>query len=365
MSATRRTYDHRIRQVIAASGDITVFSNLDIPRSTRRSWIRRGVPDVVSNEADEIDLRVQIAKLQRRVEVLAAVLRFLMTLVRATNANLVAQRVPAATAKARILRAIARAKPSIGHRSALRVLGLRQSRFREWTRAAERCALQDAPPCPRSVPSRLTYEERSAMRDLVEAESFRHLSVRSLAILARRIGRVYASYETWCRNIRRYKWNRPRNRLYPAKPKVGIRADRPGQYLHVDVTIIRLLDGSRAYLHAVLDNYSRKVLAWALQPKLTANTTRTLVRKALNVVDNAATPVAVVTDGGSENHVLAHLSDIKHLIAQVDIDQSNSLVGALWMSPSYYSFALCLGSKSPGSGFSTLIKSPLHRPRRT
>ncbi len=35
---------------------------------------------------------------------------------------------------------------------------------------------------------------------------------------------------------------------------MGIRAKAPGELLHLDVTIIRLLDGTRAYLHAVIDN---------------------------------------------------------------------------------------------------------------
>jgi transposase InsO family protein len=32
----------------------------------------------------------------------------------------------------------------------------------------------------------------------------------------------------------------------------------------MDVTLIRLFDGTRLYLHAVIDNYSRKLLAWKL-----------------------------------------------------------------------------------------------------
>jgi transposase InsO family protein len=31
---------------------------------------------------------------------------------------------------------------------------------------------------------------------------------------------------------------------------------------HVDTTAIRLLDGTRAYLHAVIDNFSRRILSW-------------------------------------------------------------------------------------------------------
>jgi transposase InsO family protein len=31
---------------------------------------------------------------------------------------------------------------------------------------------------------------------------------------------------------------------------------------HIDTTVIRLLDGTRAYLHAVIDHFSRRILAW-------------------------------------------------------------------------------------------------------
>jgi transposase InsO family protein len=30
----------------------------------------------------------------------------------------------------------------------------------------------------------------------------------------------------------------------------------------LDTTVIRLLDGTRAYLHAVIDNFFRRILAW-------------------------------------------------------------------------------------------------------
>jgi transposase InsO family protein len=31
---------------------------------------------------------------------------------------------------------------------------------------------------------------------------------------------------------------------------------------HIDTTVIRLVDGTRVYLHAVIDNCSRRILAW-------------------------------------------------------------------------------------------------------
>jgi transposase InsO family protein len=48
----------------------------------------------------------------------------------------------------------------------------------------------------------------------------------------------------------------------PAKPKIGLRTTRADEMWHIDTTVIRLLDGTRAYLHAVIDNFSRRILAW-------------------------------------------------------------------------------------------------------
>ena len=265
MSAiARKHYDHRIRQAIVKTGDASLFPALAIPDSTRRSWLSRGVAEVVTlNEADAaiVELHWRIAKLEKRVGILVAVVRLLVTLVRVSGATLAETRVPTASGKARLLRAITRAESAIGRDAALRVLGLTATRAREWNRRELECGLDDAPPCPRSVPGRLALEERGAIRDMVEADRYRHLSLRSLSLLGKRLGKVFASYGTWCRLVREHGWRRPRRRLYPAKAKVGIRATAPNEWWHVDVTIIRLLDRTRAYLHAVVDTYSRRVLA--------------------------------------------------------------------------------------------------------
>ena len=330
-SAKRRTYDHRIREAIVSSGDATLFSELSIPRSTKHTWLRRGAPRVViANNIDQPDLRLQLARMSRQIEVLRAVIRLLLALVRATNIRLASERVPTAEAKMLILRTIERASPTIGRKASLRILGLRPGRIRQWQRAATKCELEDAPPCPRSFPTRLTFEERAAMRDMVEDDALKHLSVRSLALLGQRLGRVFASYETWCRAIRRFGWHRQRHRIYPATPKRGLRAERPGQWIHIDVTIIRLLGGTRAYLHAVVDNFSRRILSWSLEQRLSARTTRRLLHEALTDWPQATLFVNVVTDGGSENSGLGEQTGINHVVAQIDIAQSNSLVEALW-----------------------------------
>jgi len=61
-------------------------------------------------------------------------------------------------------------------------------------------------------------------------------------------GKVWASPSTWYRLVRQNGWRRPRLPVHPAKPQVGLRTTRANEMWHIDTTVIRLLDGTRAYL---------------------------------------------------------------------------------------------------------------------
>ena len=45
---SRHTYDYRIQEAICESEDRELFPERNIPRSIIRSWIHRGIPDVVA-----------------------------------------------------------------------------------------------------------------------------------------------------------------------------------------------------------------------------------------------------------------------------------------------------------------------------
>jgi transposase InsO family protein len=175
------------------------------------------------------------------------------------------------------------------------------------------------------------------MRTLAESSEHRHMSLRALALHAQRNGKVVASPSTWYRFARKLAWGRPRRRLYPAKPKVGIRASTPGELLHLDVTIIRLFDGTRAYLHAAIDNYSRRILSWSLEDHLGSGGTCRLLHDAARQLRSGSWRTAVLTDAGCENvnsDVDGLLEDegLRRTLAQVDVTFSNSMIEAFWRS---------------------------------
>jgi len=168
---------------------------------------------------------------------------------------------------------------------------------------------------------------------MVTGEEYRHVPTGTLAVLAQRLGKVFASPTTWYRLVRLHKWRRPRRRIHPSKPKVGIRAYAANEIWHVDTTLIRLLDGTRAYLHAIIYNFSRRILAWHASATVTPNINAELLLDAASgLIDVQPT---LLVDGGVENFNLAvdkvvESGLLKRVLAQTEITFSNSLIESWW-----------------------------------
>jgi putative transposase len=143
-------------------------------------------------------------------------------------------------------------------------------------------------------------------------------------------------------DAQRSHYSRPRTRVHPAKPTVGVRATRPNEYWHIDVTVLKLVDGTKAFLHAVIDNYSRKILAWSLASRLNPVTTcQVLVTAGRNLADNQRKPTdahpTVVADSGVENvnsavDATLAFAKLRRVLAQVEVAYSNSIIEAWWRS---------------------------------
>ncbi|MCC7420297.1 MAG: DDE-type integrase/transposase/recombinase [Planctomycetaceae bacterium] len=267
MSSTtciQRTYDHRLRELIRSTGDVKHATARGVPRSTARGWRTSPRAEVVTVDVadrDTVKLQQELLTLRRRLERLIALLRLVILLWKFSGFSLASLRIPDRARKLTLLRAIDRSHVVLPLRAVLRVLRLSHSRYHAWKRE-EACGLDDVPSCPRSCPQQLTAAECKTILERVTSDEYRHVPTGTQARLAHRLGKVFAYPTTWYRLVRRFHWRRPRKRVHPFRPKVGIRASRPNEIWHFDTTLIRLPDGSRAYLHAVIDNFSRRILAW-------------------------------------------------------------------------------------------------------
>jgi transposase InsO family protein len=172
---------------------------------------------------------------------------------------------------------------------------------------------------------------------MVSAVEYRHVPTGTLAVLAQRLGKVWASPSTWYHLVRKFGWRRPRLRVHPAKPKIGLRTTRANEMWHIDTTVIRLLDGSRAYLHAVIDDFSRRILAWRVAETFTpANSVAVLIEASRTATPSETTP-AVLADAGVEN-VNAQVDELiatgvlRRVLAFTELTFSNSMIEARWRS---------------------------------
>ncbi len=276
MTRPRRVYDPRLRELVFHTGNVDLARDLGVPRSTANDWVNGKFRDVVTVDVfdkDKADLQAENLKLRRRLRVCGTVVGLLLALLRLSGFRLDELRVPGGDQKGLLLKAIDRSRRLLPLKSVLRVIGLSTSRYHSWCRAEVKCELDDRPSCPRSQPTRLSAEEVRTMHEMAISEDYKHLPIARLALLAQRLGKLFASASTWAKLIRERGWRRPRQRVYPAKAKVGVRACKPDEYWHVDASIIKLLDGTRVYIHAVVDNFSRKVLAWCVAEKLEPGST--------------------------------------------------------------------------------------------
>jgi putative transposase len=172
---------------------------------------------------------------------------------------------------------------------------------------------------------------------MVTALEYRHVPTGTLAVLAQRLGKVWASPSTWYHLVRKFGWRRPRLRVHPAKPKVGLRTTRADEMWHIDTTVIRLLDGTRAYLHAVIDNFSRRILAWRVADTFApVNSVAVLLDASRGATSSDTTPV-VLADAGVENvnaqvDALISTGALRRMLALTELTFSNSMIEAWWRS---------------------------------
>ncbi len=336
----QQRYDHRLRDLVHRTGDVTIATDLGVPRSTARGWLGAAPTVVISLDVahlNERELRQEIVQLRRRVEKLASLLRVALAVLHVSGFTLSRDRLPEGPAKIRILRAVDRARARIPLRGLLRFLQVSPSRFHAWRRRQVACALDDQSSCPRTSPHRLTPSEVRIIEDMVTAPDYRHVPTGTLAVLAQRLGRVWAAPSTWYRLVRTHGWRRPRLRVHPAKPKTGVRTTRADELWHIDTSVIRLLDGTRAYLHAVIDNFSRRILAWRVADTIApVNSVAVLLDARRGATPSGTVPV-VMADGGVEN-VNAQVDDLittgvlRRVLAFTELKFSNSMIEAWWRS---------------------------------
>jgi hypothetical protein len=84
-------YDHRLRDLVPRTRDVTIATDLGVPRSTARGWIGKAPNVVVSPGVTDLrasELQQEVLKLRRHVRKLTALLRLALAVLRSQNQDL-------------------------------------------------------------------------------------------------------------------------------------------------------------------------------------------------------------------------------------------------------------------------------------
>jgi putative transposase len=229
---------------------------------------------------------------------------------------------------------IQKAASVIGTVKTLKLLQLPHQNYRQLKNKI-RCVESPLNLCRIKHPCQLTQAEINVIRDSCTNETMRYWPRSSVYWQIIRSGQAFFSLSTFYKYVAALHLKCVK---VPGRRKnhtVGIRSEVPLQIIHADITEFRLQDNRRLYIYAAVDNCSRAGLY------LKAH----LQKKAIHLFDGLKTvyeeflqPAGLnncilMTDDGSENYgeVKQLISEaenpsIKHIVAQADVNFSNSMV---------------------------------------
>lgn len=240
--------------------------------------------------------------------------------------------------QSKVVSAVNQLRPHIGLEMALKIFFLHRNQFYEWAVASRHdCTGSFSSLCLRRYPRQLQRKEVEKIRCLLTSSDYEHWPIVSIAGHALRNKQIMASLYAW------YKYARILNISHKACKKtskqIGLVAQRPNEYLHIDTTYYYISETKKVCITIVMDNFSKMILGFAVDDRLSFDLIRAAIKNALPSILNheGEKHSFLVSDGGKENNnsriddFISNLSEyrLNKITALKDIQFSNSAVEAI------------------------------------
>ncbi|MDD3688052.1 MAG: DDE-type integrase/transposase/recombinase [Bacteroidales bacterium] len=306
-----------------------------IPSSTLHNWKKRDVQklfglEYVHDFDDRLALVRQILTVKELLQAAKALYRIYATY-HAIFQTVKNRRKILFNSREMIIETIEKTKDVLGLNRALKAFGISYQQFYAWKRKVN-CGLSPLVLCRKLNPKQITEPELKSINDYLDAPEYQNWSLVSVYYKMLRDKSAFLSLTSFYKYAHLLMPNRPiRKKIRKTK---GLRADAPKKILHMDVTIFKPLDNTKVYLYFLVDNFSRYIINWKASLKYSADITFENISEAYTRENFGDIPpyIDLITDDGSENKgkvnefVNAENSNIRKLIAQLDIIFSNSMV---------------------------------------
>jgi putative transposase len=219
-------------------------------------------------------------------------------------------------------------------RQTLKEVQIAASTYYRWRRRyAEQglAGLEDLPPVPRKVWNKLKEEERQ----YVVAYALEQPALSSREVATRLVdtkGRFI--FEATVYRILKEAGliQPPETKGFPAGKEYQVKTHQPNELWHTDASYCFVVGWGYYYLISVLDDYSRMILGWKVQPRMSSPDIIEVVQEAIEFTGQPAVPVeagpALLTDHGPgflsrllEEFLM--LRAMKHIVASPFHPQTN------------------------------------------
>jgi putative transposase len=333
-SSTRASYHTHIKS-LARQGLLPEELVAKIPRTNLHRWRNEhankyhtcGLPHAPEHETVASNIEVKKAKRQftayvRIVKLLTSIAHSLPGFHRSVKEHQV-----------QLVQLIMRVKSVIGLKRALSFFHISVPTFKQWSlQSMTACFQSSLGFCNRIYHNQLTRAEVSKIKEMLTSPLFQYWPISSVAYHALRNNILSLSLNTWYKYANKLGIVRARPHSRRKKNEESVRATAPNQIWHADITIFITADLVKHYIYLVVDNFSRKILAWKIASAVKAEIRRETLLDALQKENVRDPAVLLITDGGPENNLKIFLEELQlpmqHSIALVDVHYSNSIVEA-------------------------------------
>ncbi|MEW5676024.1 DDE-type integrase/transposase/recombinase [Flavobacterium enshiense] len=233
--------------------------------------------------------------------------------------------------KEKIVETIEQVKSIVSLDNALKIFNISRATYQNYkTLVLNKCVPSYFNWCLKTYPQQLVKKEIDTIKTYFENGSSQYWSKSSLYYLGLRNRDFGFCLTTFYKYSKLLGYSSRHLRL---KPKYdSLISSRPNQIWCADVTILKTKDGTRHYLHILLDHYSKKVLGYTIEDFSNPKAIRSLLQNAYSKI-SIKSEIRFITDGGIENvnntvNQFIQNHNIIHQIAQKDITFSNSKIEA-------------------------------------
>lgn len=327
-----KNYSPELKDLIIKGGKISLAKKYGIPRNTARYWIEKAKTPQIKKEKFSKN-KLMIDELKKDIIRERAKLNLILDFIHEVHLIKMKKALSFEQKKAIILR-IENLKSYIKVSECLKLIGICKSTHTRWKNQSNVCPITKATKCKKNISkNQLTRNEIEAIKTLCTQRKYKYLTLTSLYKVAIRNKFLFCSKETWFKYVHKLNLFKIRQKIKTKKKyKIGIRAKRPNEIWHVDITEIKTRDSNKYYLQAIIDNYSRKILNWSIESKKDASST---IQNLLSIVRQNKT-YQLMSDKGGENIAkkikIKFGNNIKQIIARIDTKYSNSIIEVFFRS---------------------------------